>query len=183
MSDITSVIAQNLASLRKSRQLTLQDLSDLTGVSKSMLGEIERGTSNPTVSVLWKITTGLKLPLSRFVHSPESTSSLIRKEDRRILHDPPASIRLIFEWTDTRNFEIHHLEFEPGAELPSAKHDQLGVEHLMVYEGEYTIFVSEEAHVLKAGDSMFFEAKHSHNYVNTGTVTAKAYSLVYYEQD
>jgi len=183
MSDITSVIAHNLASLRKSRQLTLQDLADRTGVSKSMLGEIERGTSNPTVSVLWKITTGLKVPLSRFVHNPEATSSLVRKEDRRVLHEPPASIRLIFEWTDTRNFEVHHLEFEPGAELPSAKHDQLAVEHLMVYEGEYTIFMGEQSYVLKAGDSMFFEARHSHNYVNTGQVPAKAYSLVYYAQD
>ena len=182
MSDITGVIARNLASLRKEKHMTLQDLADLTGVSKSMLGEIERASSNPTITVLWKITTGLKVPISRLVHDQQPVCSLVREEDCRILRDPPGKIRLIFECDHTRNFEVYQMEFEPGASHASGSHDLGVIEYLMVYEGEYTMTVGEEAHALSAGDSMFFEANHPHVYSNSGNSVAKAFSIIYYGQ-
>ena len=182
MSDITSVIARNLASLRKERHLTLQDLADLTGVSKSMLGEIERASSNPTITVLWKITTGLKVPISRLVHDQQPVLSLVRADDLRVLLEPPAGIRLIFESDHTRNFEIYQMEFEPGAEHRSTSHDEGVIEYLMVYEGEFTMTVGGQNHVLKSGDSMFFDARHNHCYANKSQTTARAYSVIYYGQ-
>jgi len=182
MTDITSVIAHNLASLRKERHLTLQDLADLTGVSKSMLGEIERTSSNPTITVLWKITTGLKVPISRLVHDQQPVCSLVRADEVRVLLEPPASIRLIFESDHTRNFEVYQMEFEPGAEHCSTSHDNGVVEYLMVYEGEFTMIVSGQSHVVKAGDSMVFDAHHNHCYANKGQTTARAYSVIYYGQ-
>ena len=182
MSDITSIIASNLASLRKERQLTLQDLADLTGVSKSMLGEIERASSNPTITVLWKITTGLKVPISRLVHSQQPLCSLVTEKERRVLHEPPKCIRLIFECDDSHNFEIYQLEFDPGAEHASPRHDLGVVEYLMVYEGQYTITVGDQSHVLNAGDSIFFEAQYDHCYSNSGNGIARAFSLICYHR-
>lgn len=182
MSDITKVIARNLSSLRKERHLTLQDLADLTGVSKSMLGEIERASSNPTVTVLWKITTGLKVPISRLVHDQLPTCSLVRENERRTLHQGPKCIRLIFETDHNRNFEVYQMEFQPGASHSSSSHDQGVIEYLMVYEGEYTITVGEQVHLLKAGDSIYFEAHHQHSYSNEGQAVAQAYSVIYYGQ-
>lgn len=182
MSDITSTIARNLAAIRRERGLTLQELAELTGVSKSMLGEIERATSNPTVTVLWKITTGLKVPISRLVHEQQPLCSLVREDERRLLHEPPTSIRLIFECDHTRNFEVYQLEFQPGAEHRAGGHDQGVIEYLMVYEGEYTLIVGPQSHVLGQGDSMFFEAHHQHCYANRGAAVARAYSIIYYAQ-
>lgn len=48
-------IGKNLQEIRKSRGLSLDQVSEMSGVSKGMLGQIERGESNPTISVLWKI--------------------------------------------------------------------------------------------------------------------------------
>lgn len=180
MSDITTTIARNLASLRKERHLTLQDLADLTGVSKSMLGEIERASSNPTITVLWKITTGLKVPISRLVHDQHPACSVVRESDQRILLQTPHSIKLIFECDHTRNFEVYHLEFQPGTKHSSVDHDLGVVEYIMVYDGEFTISVGDVVHVLRAGDSMLFEAHHNHGYANTGSTVAKAFSLIYY---
>ncbi|MEN6483123.1 MAG: helix-turn-helix transcriptional regulator, partial [Anaerolineaceae bacterium] len=61
MEDATLLIAKNLKRIREERKLSLDRLSDLTGVSKSMLGQIERGESSPTISMVWKITNGLKI--------------------------------------------------------------------------------------------------------------------------
>lgn len=64
-------IAQHLsATLKTQRQLrgwSLSRLAEETGVSKAMLGQIERNESSPTVATLWKIATGLNVPFSAFI--------------------------------------------------------------------------------------------------------------------
>ena len=59
-----NVLGSNLRKLRTERGLSLDETSKLTGVSKAMLGQVERGESSPTVSTLWKIAAGLKVTFS-----------------------------------------------------------------------------------------------------------------------
>lgn len=66
MDDIQAIIAMNLVKLRKNRNLTLDQVSELTGVSKAMLGQIEKGKSTPTVTTLWKIANGLQVSFLYF---------------------------------------------------------------------------------------------------------------------
>lgn len=47
MKHINSILAQNLKRLREERKLSLDKVADLTGISKTMLGQIERGESSP----------------------------------------------------------------------------------------------------------------------------------------
>ncbi|NJB07060.1 helix-turn-helix transcriptional regulator [Clostridioides difficile] len=56
---INTVIAKNLNRLRNERNLSLGQLAELSGVSKVMLSQIEKGDSNPTVNTIWKIASGL----------------------------------------------------------------------------------------------------------------------------
>ncbi|MDU7763234.1 MAG: helix-turn-helix transcriptional regulator, partial [Enterobacter asburiae] len=69
--DITLHLATTLKTLRQARGWSLSKLADETGVSKAMLGQIERNESSPTVSTLWKIATGLNVPFSAFI-TPEA---------------------------------------------------------------------------------------------------------------
>lgn len=55
MEQVSLKIGERLKEIRNTRQLTLDDVSELTGVSKPMLGQIERGQSSPTINILWKI--------------------------------------------------------------------------------------------------------------------------------
>lgn len=59
-------IGKHLKNIRQNRELSLDEAAEMTGVSKPMLGQIERGQSSPTITTLWKIATGLKVPLSSF---------------------------------------------------------------------------------------------------------------------
>ncbi len=63
--DITQHLATTLKALRLARGWSLSKLAEETGVSKAMLGQIERNESSPTVSTLWKIATGLNVPFRR----------------------------------------------------------------------------------------------------------------------
>lgn len=78
---LSSQIGQQLRFYRQQRQLSLDELSEITGVSKPMLGQIERGASNPTVAVLWKIASGLQVPLASFLMKNPSIK-LIREDEQ-----------------------------------------------------------------------------------------------------
>lgn len=65
--NIAQHLAATLKHLRQQRGWSLSRLAEETGVSKAMLGQIERNESSPTVATLWKIATGLNVPFSAFI--------------------------------------------------------------------------------------------------------------------
>ena len=67
--DPITEIGKVLKKIRRERALTLDNTAELTGVSKTMLGQIERGVSVPTISVLWKIAKGLQLSFSTLLQN------------------------------------------------------------------------------------------------------------------
>ncbi len=79
MEDLTLLVAQNLKRIRDEKKLSLDKLSELTGVSKSMLGQIERGDSSPTISTIWKISSGLKVPFTALLNAPQPDTFICKK--------------------------------------------------------------------------------------------------------
>ncbi len=78
--NLNNIIAGNLKRLRNERQLSLSKLSDICGVSKVMLGQIERGESNPTINTIWKIAGGLRVPYTSLIDEPIKNDILIKKK-------------------------------------------------------------------------------------------------------
>ncbi len=77
-------IGKQLKKIRQGRELSLDEAAVLTEVSKPMLGQIERGQSSPTITTLWKIATGLKVPLfgRRFIRAKRSIRRKWRYESK-----------------------------------------------------------------------------------------------------
>lgn len=65
--DLGKIIAFNLNKLRTERSLTLGQLAKLSGISKAILSDIEKGGSNPTINTIWKIANGLNVPYTRLM--------------------------------------------------------------------------------------------------------------------
>src|SRR5690554_5668235 len=65
--EIDLVIAKNLKAIRESKKLSLEKVAELTGVSKTMIGQIERGESAPTITTIWKIANGLKVSFTSLI--------------------------------------------------------------------------------------------------------------------
>ena len=79
--DMNTVIADNLRALRQGLNLSLSEVSERTGVSKSMLGQIERNESSPTISTLWKIATGLQVSFTSLMERPEQGIRIVRESE------------------------------------------------------------------------------------------------------
>ena len=71
MEQSIEAIAGNLKALREARGLSLDQLADLTGVSKSMLRQIETGKSSPTIATIWKVANGLHVSFTSLLSQPE----------------------------------------------------------------------------------------------------------------
>lgn len=182
MDRVKKLVGTNLQALRKNRKLTLQELAELTGVSKSMLGEIERGATSPTITVLWKIADGLRVPFTQLIQDESPYFTLVREEDMDTFADGDAfTISSVFKYDPNKKFEIYQINIDPHTAHESSGHNKGVSEYILVHEGVMTITAGDLTFDLKHGDSLFFKGDGPHIYSNRGTKTTKAYSIISYE--
>ena len=78
MDTMNAIVAKNIRRLREENRLSMEELAKLSGVSKSMLAQIERGDGNPTISTLWKISNGMKVPFDALTVRPKAPYEIVR---------------------------------------------------------------------------------------------------------
>ena len=81
MDYLTHNVSVNLKRIRKSKGMSLDVVSEQTGVSKSMLAQIEKGTANPSLGVLGKITSGLRIRFQELIQAPPLDSCLVHVQE------------------------------------------------------------------------------------------------------
>ena len=124
MEQVSLKIGERLKEIRNTRHLTLDEVAELTGVSKPMLGQIERGQSSPTINVLWKISTGLKIPLSFFCRQPETEYTVAGLSEKEMITEEDGGMRAypLFPFDPARNLEVFYIEFDAGVTHGSLPH-------------------------------------------------------------
>ncbi len=65
--ELNRAVAENIKRIRKTQKLSLERTAAAAGVSRSMLGQIERGEANPSVAILGKLAAALKVPAEEFL--------------------------------------------------------------------------------------------------------------------
>ncbi|MEE0777284.1 MAG: helix-turn-helix transcriptional regulator, partial [Bacillota bacterium] len=103
-------IGERLKATRRNRNMTLDEVAAATGVSKPMLGQIERGQSSPTVNTLWKIATGLKLPLSAFLQEQKTEYTIVDLREQDMVSAENGAMRAysLFAFDPLRGFEVFY---------------------------------------------------------------------------
>ena len=88
MNSMNLIVARNIKRLREEKKLSMDELAKLSGVSKSMLAQVERGEGNPTLSTLWKLSNGMKVPFNALTVSPKASYEVVRTAEMQpILED------------------------------------------------------------------------------------------------
>lgn len=185
MDQLNTVISENLSRIRKERNLSLDKVSKLTGVSKSMLGQIERGESNPTITTVWKIANGLKISFTSLINQDQRETEIIEKENLKPLIEDNGKYRLYpyFPYEEGRNFESYKVEIEKGGYLAAEAHSKGVQEFVTVFEGQVTIMVGNEEFTVGEGDAIRFLADQSHAYHNSGSELTKLNMILFYPEN
>lgn len=182
--DIQKITAKNIKAAREQKKITLDAAAKLTGVSRSMLAQIEKGDVNPTISVIWKIANGYKVSFTSLVEDSERPAMLIRRADTVPLSESEGKYLNYpaFPFSDERGFETYVIEIAPGGSLNAQPHILGAEEYVTVFDGTIRIQVGEEAFVLSVGDSLRFKADQAHSYENIGESHGRLHMIIYYNR-
>jgi len=181
--DLTPIVGTNLRRLRSHRGLSLERLSQLSGVSRAMLGQIELGQSAPTINVLWKIASALGVPFSALISARGSAGPhVLRADQAKLLRsaDGSFSSRALFPFDEPRRVEFYELRLAPGGVERADAHNPGTTENLVVASGALEIEVEGKKEQLSAGDAIVFEADRPHVYRNRSGEETVLYLVMTY---
>jgi transcriptional regulator with XRE-family HTH domain len=175
-------VGEHLKEIRQNRGLTLEDAANLTGVRKPMLGQIERGRSSPTVNTLWKISTGLKVPLSAFLKREAAEYEIADGSDNGLIQESGGKMRAwpVFAFDPVRSVEIFRIEFDPGCVHDSQKHLDGVEEYVLVEQGNLDLVLGGRTVSLGPGQAIRFRADVPHSYRNPYESLCKVTNLIFY---
>lgn len=182
MKEINDIIAENLKLYRKQNGYSLEHLSYLTEVSKTMLGQIERKESIPSITTLWKIANGLKVSFTELTQENDEIIRKITLNDIQplALEDNKYQIYPYFKFDIEKKFESYMVLIEPGGTMSGEPHGSGTMEYITVFDGTLTLTLADEQFIIKENESIKFNANMFHNYANNHDATIRINMVIHY---
>jgi len=178
----SQVLCNRVTELRKKNKLTLDQLAAASGVSRSMLSQIERGQANPTLAVTFRIAQAFGITIGELVDQPwaSSTIEVVHGDDANNLFraDDECQIRTLSPLHMEKNIEFYELRIAPQASLISAPHFEGTKELLTVTQGSARITAGDNSRNLSVGDSAHYRGDLEHNIDNCGNDELVCYLVV-----
>lgn len=184
MNKINHCVSAQLKRLRQAHKWSLDIASQKTGVSKAMLGQIERGESSPTLTTLWKIACGFQVPFSTFIENIDVFEQPIlrRKGAPLSIHSGDDKFKFfpIFPYDPKLGFEVFIIELMPGCEHQSVAHEPGTIEHIVVTQGSIEVYLKEKWHYVTFNEGLKFNGDQAHGYRNLSEHTANIHNIIHY---
>jgi transcriptional regulator with XRE-family HTH domain len=193
--DLAGDIGRRLAAHRSQRGMRVAELAREVGVTPSLISQIERGLSRPSVSTLFALAQALDVPVDAFFReggdqppapagepAAGAAGRYVVRQGSRAVIDIQGGVR----WERLTRDNLDHLDFfeliyEPGAESHPRQFTHPGTEMVLVMSGCLEITVGFERYRLEAGDSIDFPSSMPHRYMNPSTETARAVTVILYD--
>lgn len=184
--DPTPALGKTIQRLRKAYNMSLGELSEQSGVAKSIISQIERNETNPTLSTVYRLSRALDTSIDEVLkadsgtvfleHQVKSAIPILESQDGlcRLAITGPLNLIDLTQWYD--------FHAKPNGLLESDPHPPGTVEHLYMLKGEVEITVGEEVKVAKAGEAIRYRGDVPHKIRNLGTVDAHANMILMLRQ-
>jgi transcriptional regulator with XRE-family HTH domain len=175
---LTVKLGKTINRLRRAYNYSLGDLSEQSGVAKSIISQIEKNETNPTLSTIYKLARALNSPIEEILRG-EDAPALIEKlgpSGTPLLVSDDGRCRLrIIGWIKTVELvQWYHFEAEPGGVLESEPHPAGSIENLTLLSGAVSVEVGEEVFKVSAGETARYAGDRPHRIVNEGSEVASA---------
>ena len=174
--ELNRAVAENIKRIRKSKKLSMERLAAESGVSRSMLGQIERGEANPSVAILGKLAKALKVPAEVLLENDDFESLLLSREldnKPQRLDSGKALLRRSVPYDDATRQESFCLDryisakYEPEPSVPGC------VCHATVMSGTVSLTAEDQPFQLLERDALRFAAYRPYHFVNVTNSTAR----------
>ena len=185
--DVNAAVARNVRGHRTRLAWTLEDLATRSGVSKGMLSQIEQVRTNPSVATICRLATAFGVSIASLVEAPEVPSArVVRAQEAVTLwtgEQAGSTARLLVGSGTSQQVELWDVRMLAGDGYASEGHPSGTRELLLVIEGELTLELDGDPHLVCAGDAIAFVADRPHAYRNQGDAPLRyALSVIHREQ-
>jgi XRE family transcriptional regulator, regulator of sulfur utilization len=175
---ISGQLGKTVQRLRKAYNLSLSELSEQSGVAKSIISQIERNETNPTLATIWRLAEALDVSIERVLQAAEDEPFLEKstRADTPILVSDDGKCRLaIIGWIKTVEWlQWYDFSADPGGALESDAHQRGSVECLSVLEGEIEVEVAGVTERAGAGETLRYRCDRPHVIRNVSEKPAHA---------
>jgi transcriptional regulator with XRE-family HTH domain len=179
---LSLIVGENLRQLRRKHGLSLEQLSNISGVSRAMLGQIETGKSAPTINLLGRIAEALKVSVPSLISNPGGAGTIIVPRDRATVlasSDGGLTCRALFPWGDPQSIEMYEVTVAAYHCEDIAAHEPGTKKALVLVLGDIEITVAGDSPArLSEGDAILFNADTPHRLHNPTGREAKAFLVV-----
>ncbi len=171
-------LGKTIQRLRKAYNMSLGDLSETSGVAKSIISQIERNETNPTIATVWRLTRALDTSIDEVLKSEDDTNFLEHQSRSAIpvlnSEDGLCTLRIIGALNLVDLMQLYDFTAKPGGVLESEPHQPGTVEHLSVLSGQLTVEIDGEAHTARTGETLRYRGDRPHKISNSGEDDAHA---------
>lgn len=167
--ELNRAVGENIKRIRKSKKLSMERTAELSGVSRSMLGQIERGEANPSVAILGRLARALKVPAEILLENDDFESLLLAREQDnkpKRLDSGKILLRQSFPYDERTRMESFFLDLYIGTCYAPEPSVSGCVCHATVISGTVTVTAEEETWQLMERDALRFAADRPYSFAN-----------------
>lgn len=175
-------IGQRLKTLRKARSMTLQQVSNASGLSIGYLSNLERDLTSPTISSLFKLCDILGEDVSTFLQPFEKKTHIVKRDERKTVYYFKSS-KIRYESITQKGVKLkgYCITISPGG-VSGGNYNNAGQYHNsdeigIIHQGSLEITIGNETYCLDTGDAFYVEANHPHYYRNNGDEDCVLYCI------
>ncbi|CEK34078.1 HTH-type transcriptional regulator [[Clostridium] sordellii] len=169
-------IGEKISHLRKEKNLSIRDLAKLADVTPSLLSQLERGLSNPSLNTIKAISKALDVPLfSFFIDEVNNKDLIVRKDSRRKVIFPKNN-DIVFEILSpesANSVEFAIVNLIPYSQISNELMSHKSIELAYVLEGKIKIYIEDDEFILESGDSVTLPPGTNHRWENPFNEQAK----------
>ena len=170
--------------LRNKQELSLRDLSDLSGLSINAISKIERGENSPTVASLHQLASALEVYITElFQQDIHQFKVFVKKEDATLIKSDGLVIESLGKGLPHQQLAPFKMIIAPDSTKISEPVSHSGEEFIYCLSGKLEYFVGDELFILEKGDRLLFKATQSHKWRNSGSEPAEIILILETDQD
>ena len=162
--DILSRLPTRLKEARRAQGLSLDAVAKLSGVSRSMVSQIERGESSPTIATLWNLTRALQVDFAGLLAGQTDGIDVLRAAEAPTIDNRGSRcrLRILSPPEDAGRCEVYEISLGDGGTLDSQPHTAGAREQITVITGRIEVISGASREILRTGDSARYAADIPH---------------------
>ncbi len=193
-------LGAQIRALRTARGMSSVALARACGVSPSLVSQVERALTAPSLEVLWAFARALEVPIGTFFQQAQDHDDavdgadpavpaddagasppkalVVRADRRKRLGMTPSLTYQLLSPDLQHRIELVWVEFGPGEEGPLEPYTHTGEEQMVVISGEMHVWIDGDEWRLGTGDAITFDSALPHRAINRGSEPATVIAAI-----